>query len=92
MKQVAFERNSRKLAVKKPFNVPKLLSFEDRVEEEYTKEYNKQLEDYKKHHGEYPKGIYARWFDSDMWMMHQSIEAKMSKEEKQKKKEFLWER
>ena len=92
MKEIIFERNAKKLAVKKTFNQPKLLSFEDRVEEEYSKEYGKQLENYKKHHGEYPKGIYARWFDSDMWMMHEAIKNKYLNEEKKKKKEFLWER
>ena len=92
MKQIAFERNAKKLAIKKPLNVPRLHTVEDKIEAEYQSEYSKHLEEYKKEHGSYPKGIHARWLDSDMWMMHGAIKDKVLKEEKQKKKEFLWER
>lgn len=82
--------SKKKVLTQKPVKIsPELQA---KIDAEYKREYKKQLEDYQKHHGEYPKGMYARWFDSDMWMMHEGIKAKILKEEKEKKKEFLREK
>ena len=82
--------SKKKVLTQKPVKIsPELQA---KIDAEYKREYKKQLEDYKKHHGEYPKGMYARWFDSDMWMMHEGIKAKILKEEKEKKKGFLREK
>ncbi|MBR5012572.1 MAG: hypothetical protein IKY15_01390 [Clostridia bacterium] len=85
----------KKLSKKKVFvQEPEQISpqLQAKIEAEYRWEYKKQLEEYKKHHGEAPKGMYARWFDSDMWMMHEGIKARILREEKNKKKGFLRER
>lgn len=91
MKQVAFERNAKKLAEKKQFNVKKPKTIEDKIEEEYRRERAKAVKEFERNFPG-PQGIYARWFESDMWMMHEGIKDKILKEEKQKKKELLWER
>ena len=91
MKQVAFQRNAKKLAVKKQFNVQKPQTVEDKIEEEYLRERAKAAKEFARDFPG-PQGMYARWFDNDMWMMHEAIKAKILKEEKQKKKQFLWEK
>ena len=91
MKQIAFERNSKKMAVKKTINVQPVKTIEERIEEEYLRERAKAAKEFARDFPG-PQGMYARWFDSDMWMMHEAIKAKILKEEKQKKKQFLWEK
>ena len=91
MKQIAFERNAKKLAVKKTIKVQPVQTIEDKIEEEYQRERAKAAKEFKRDFPG-PQGMYARWFDSDMWMMHEGIKAKILKEEKEKKKGFLREK
>ena len=91
MKQIAFERNAKKLAVKKTIKVQPVQTIEDKIEEEYQRERAKAAKQFERDFPG-PQGIYGRWFDSDMWMMYEAIKNKYLNEEKKKKKEFLWER
>lgn len=91
MKQVAFERNAKKLAVKKTIKVQCAKTIEEKIEEEYQREYTKAVKQFKRDYPG-PQGIYGRWFYFEMEMIHEGIKKKHLNLEKKKKNEILIEK
>ena len=69
----------KKLSKKKNLSVasPKIPpEVQAKIDEEYKANYDKHLKEIKERLGDDFKGMYARWFDSDMGMMYEFIRAK----------------
>ena len=70
--------SKKKVLTQKPVKIsPELQA---KIDEEYKANYDKHLKQIKERLGDDFKGMYARWFDSDMGMMYEFIRAKHLKE------------
>ena len=63
----------KKVLTKEPKIPPEVQA---KIDEEYEAEYQKHLKEIKERLGDDFKGMYARWFDSDMGMMYEFIRDK----------------
>ena len=73
----------KKLSKKKNLSVasPKIPpEVQAKIDEEYKANYDMHLKEIKERLGDDFKGMYARWFDSDMGMMYEFIRQKHLKE------------
>lgn len=61
-----------------PRKIP--LEVQAKIDEEYKANYDKHLKEIKERLGDDFKGMYARWFSSDMAMMYEFIRQKHLKE------------
>lgn len=74
---------------KKKLLMPKLVKIppevQAKIDEEYEAEYQKHLKEIKERLGDDFKGMYARWFDEDMWHEYCFIRDKHMQEYKNRK-------
>lgn len=74
MQQVTEKKLSRKKTLSQESNIPPQV--QAKIDEEYNASYEKHLKEIKARLGDDFKGMYARWFDSDMAMMYEMIRKK----------------